>query len=55
MKCALCGQSIVEDFAVWGTNPQTNRNAMMHWDCCQAAYDDLTQNEKDDYNDTGVS
>lgn len=49
MKCALCDDTILEDAAIYELNPRTNRYAILHPDCWQVAYDDLSETEKDNY------
>lgn len=35
---------------IYGFNPNTNRNALMHHDCLTMAFDDLDMEAKDDFN-----
>ena len=41
IKCATCGDSGFEDDVIYGVNPITLRQAIMHADCFNDFYDDL--------------
>lgn len=49
MTCVLCNERLLEDAALYELNPRTNRYAIMHTACWQDAYDELSEDEKDRY------
>lgn len=53
MKCAICGDSVIEDEAVEGLNPLTFRRATMHSFCFSVGFEDLKgeQASKVDFTD----